>query len=123
MLGQDGVLLPEYMVYKASHFIKAGPLEQQEMTYSRSMYDAFIPTLFKAEQKKLSLIGSCLAYFPTLKMDVICSSETSGCLLTTWCYNPEDHTFQFVLFVGTKMTTGSAVKWPDPEDSWSFDRK
>jgi hypothetical protein len=31
-----------------------------------------------------------LAYSPTMKMDVIHSSEMSGSLWTTKCYNPED---------------------------------
>jgi hypothetical protein len=33
-----------------------------------------------------------LAYSYTLKMEAICSSETSCCLRITWLYNAEDHT-------------------------------
>jgi hypothetical protein len=32
----------------------------------------------------------------TLKMDVVCSSETSSCLQSMWCYNPDDHILQYV---------------------------
>jgi hypothetical protein len=38
----------------------------------------------------LLLLISCLAYSSTLKMEAICSSETSGCLQITRGYNPED---------------------------------
>jgi hypothetical protein len=38
------------------------------------------------------LVVSCLAKFPTLKMDAICCPETTGFLRTTRRYNPEDHT-------------------------------
>jgi hypothetical protein len=31
-----------------------------------------------------------LAYFSTLKLEVICYSDMSGCLQTKWRYNPED---------------------------------
>jgi hypothetical protein len=39
------------------------------------------------------VLVSCLAYFSTLKMEAICSSETSvDCQWTTWHYIPEDGT-------------------------------
>jgi hypothetical protein len=38
--------------------------------------------------------ASALAYSSTLKMEAICSYETSGCLRITRSYNPEDRTLQ-----------------------------
>lgn len=40
----------------------------------------------------LLLIASCLDYSSTLKLEVICFSETSGSVPTTRRSNPEDHT-------------------------------
>jgi hypothetical protein len=42
----------------------------------------------------LLLLASCLNYSSTLKMDVVYSSETSGCHQTMWHHNPEDHSLQ-----------------------------
>jgi hypothetical protein len=41
----------------------------------------------------LLLLISRLAYSPTVKMEVICASETLCFLRTTRRYNPKDHTF------------------------------
>jgi hypothetical protein len=41
------------------------------------------------------MLVSCLAYSSILKMEAICSSETSGCLRTTWGYNPEDCSLRY----------------------------
>jgi hypothetical protein len=42
--------------------------------------------------RNLQLLASCLAYFSTLKMKVICSSETSVFLRTKRRYSQEDRT-------------------------------
>jgi hypothetical protein len=40
-----------------------------------------------------SMLVSCLAYSLTLKMEVICSSDTSiDIQWTTWCYIPDEST-------------------------------
>jgi hypothetical protein len=39
---------------------------------------------------------SCLVYYSDMKTEAIYYSETSGCLWTTWCYNPEDRMHSFV---------------------------
>lgn len=54
-------------------------------------------TSLKKRPRELSSLPSAspgfyLAYNSTLKMEAICSSETSGSLQTTLCYNPEDRT-------------------------------
>jgi hypothetical protein len=43
----------------------------------------------KNSARRLPLLFSWLAYFSTLKMEAICSPETSGCLRTTRRCNPE----------------------------------
>jgi hypothetical protein len=45
-------------------------------------------------KSRLNLLFSCLAYYLTLKMEAICSSEASRFLRTTRRYNREDHTFR-----------------------------
>jgi hypothetical protein len=44
-------------------------------------------------------LASCLAYSVTLKMEAIHGPEMSGFLQTTWCYNPEDRTFDTMMFL------------------------
>jgi hypothetical protein len=48
---------------------------------------------------RLLLLVSCLAYSSTLKIEAICSSETLACLRTTRHYNPEDRTFQDIIYL------------------------
>jgi hypothetical protein len=52
---------------------------------------------------------SSLDYFSTLKLEEKCSSETSGFLRTTWCYNPEDRTLHCIncLLPKPRMTSFS----------------
>jgi hypothetical protein len=40
------------------------------------------------------LVVSCLAYFSTMEMEAVLSSQMLvNFYLTTWCYIPEDNTF------------------------------
>jgi hypothetical protein len=49
------------------------------------------------------LLVICLAYFSTLKMESICSSETSGSLRTTQRYNTCDRIILLLIFMFTSM--------------------
>jgi hypothetical protein len=75
---------------------------------------------------------SCLAYCLSMKIETICSSETSGFLLTARSYNPEKHTLHSNLSQNLEAKTGvsnywtyfTGCKWHDIiiliHKSWSF---
>lgn len=79
--------------------------------YSRSLYCGFIPTVFKTEQRKSSLIDPCLACSPTLKKNVLYFSEMSG-----------SFPLQLIRYVDTKVTIGSGglmVIWQEVNTGWA----
>jgi hypothetical protein len=67
----------------------SGPARHFRGTYRLNLHGWWV-THTRNQQKQL---GSW-AYYLTMKMEVICSSKTSGCLWTTQRYNPEAHILQ-----------------------------
>jgi hypothetical protein len=59
----------------------------------------------------LLLLASCLASYLTLKMEAKCSSETLGCLKTTWYYNLENHTLHIRTAIWTFTDVWEFRKW------------
>jgi hypothetical protein len=55
--------------------------------------------LWKSSACRLFLLVSLIASSSTVKMEAMCSSETSDALRTTRCYNPEDRTLYFELLI------------------------
>jgi hypothetical protein len=62
---------------------------------------------------RLLLLVSCLAYFPTLKVETICSTEWSGSIRTPGRHNPQDRTScDFTLFIYFKQLVQRAHNKP-----------
>jgi hypothetical protein len=78
-------------------------LQSRNKSQARNRYETGC-SLLKMEAQLSSAcfllpLVSCLAYFSILKIQVICSSETSGPLRIRWHYDPEIQIIQSNVFI------------------------
>jgi hypothetical protein len=60
-----------------------------------------LPALHRSSASASFTLVSCVAYYSTMKIEAICSSETSvDVQQTTWCYIPEDRTLEIAIIIG-----------------------
>jgi hypothetical protein len=68
---------------------------------------------------RLRLLVSCLAYSSTLKMEAMCSSETSGPHRTTWHCDSEDRTLHINPSENFKSITVINVRVPQKRSNFA----
>jgi hypothetical protein len=83
-LAANKILLMKNMIIWVVTFCSLGSVQRFGGTYCLYLSGSIVSFVCR-----LLMLASCLAYSSILKIEEICSSETSGCLLFTWRCNPQ----------------------------------